>query len=40
MGDVVTSILVDETLRDEAAVETLLMDQAEAGAPWYDVVPR
>lgn len=40
MGDVVTSILVDETLRDKAVVETLLMDQAEAGAPWYDVAPR
>ena len=36
MSDVITSILADETLRDDAVVETLLMEQAEAGAPWYD----
>ena len=38
MSDVVTSILTDETARDERSVETLLQDQAELAGPWFNSV--
>jgi hypothetical protein len=36
MSDVVTSILVDETVRDDQAVEELLQKEAEAASPWFN----
>jgi len=37
MKAVVTSILTNTSLRDEQAVEQLLMDEAVAGGPWNSV---
>ena len=36
MKDIIVSILTDDTTRDDAAVETALMQQATA-APWSSI---
>lgn len=36
MSDVVTTILTDETVRDDQAVEELLQNGAEAASPWFN----
>lgn len=38
MKDVIAAILTDATMRDDAAVETALMQQAVA-VPWANVEP-
>lgn len=37
MSDVMTSILTDTTMRDEAAVEALLKSKAEIAGPWFNL---
>jgi hypothetical protein len=36
MGNVLTSILTDASVRSDASVEGALMQQAESAAPWYN----